>query len=243
MRRRALLTLLPLVAGLPAVPGEAAGLPIQPGAYVSTKGAGCTLNFLFTDVKKRRYVGTAGHCSAKVGDVSLDADDERIGTIVFRENDGEMDFSLIAVDRARYGDLKATVLGWGGPTGVTKPADTAQLDVVLHYGHGLLYGSNEATRPRRGVLVLDDAERYVVNTPVIFGDSGGPVLHAPTGRALGVISRLSTDPPSTLVGPTVESILKRLAQQGFKLTLTTAPYTPAVLAHSGSMVGSSAPVP
>ena len=58
--------------------------------------------------------------------------------------------------------------------------------------------------------------------PLWWGDSGGPIVHRPTGRALGIVSRICTRANAcTEEGPTVQGIIDKAASRGFDLTLET----------------------
>ena len=186
---------------------------------------GCTLNFVFRGVGPEgvRYIGTAGHC--------VDAVDQRvrmaggeIGTVAYLINEGLDDFALIRIDEEMWPRVSPEVRGVGGPTGFTTAGETTVGDQVELYGHGMVYGSTEATRSRSGVLTVDDAQEWNAALPAIFGDSGGPVLHAPSGRALGVISGISgwQVRPHTVRGTTVERVLELLHEFGLAVELLTA---------------------
>lgn len=117
---------------------------------------------------------------------------------------------------------------WGGPTGTATSSETALGDPLLIHGFGIGFGTSPVTRPRPWLLVRHTTEEYTADGPVIFGDSGGPVLHAESGEALGVVSRLNlfeSFPSTTVIGPTFESILARLASAGFAVSIRTAPFS------------------
>jgi hypothetical protein len=153
----------------------------------------------------------------------------RIGTVAFRIQSGDDDFSLIKIDAARYGEVNPAVRNWGGPTGSTVSTQTNTGDVLLLSGYGLAFSTLAQTRGRPGILANDTPTAYLAELPAIFGDSGGPVIEASTGRALGIVSGIAvTIPPSTLLGPTIEGTLKTLAAHGFAVQLVTAPYTSAL---------------
>lgn len=234
MRRAPLAVSLVLASLVLAAPGAARAqdTPIQPGAFMSAP-AGCTLNFVFRDTRSpfRLYVGTAGHCVNAVGNVVRDAGGTRIGVVVFRElaEDLQDDFALVEIDAARYAEVNPEVRRWGGPTGHTVASDTAVHDLLLQYGHGIVLGTTSLTRGRGGVLRSDDTRSYRAIVPIIFGDSGGPVLHEPTGKALGVISHFVVGVATYFNGgPTVESILGHLAAAGRPVEVVRAPYVPPV---------------
>lgn len=229
MRRRALGVLL-VVSCIAAVmsvptPGSAQEL-IQPGALMVAPH-GCTLNFMFRGAgpEGARYIGTAGHCVDRVGQRVGMAGGE-IGTVAFVINHDRDDFALIQVDEELWEHMSPEVRGIGGPAGFTTATATSAGDPVALYGHGMVLSSSEATRPRSGVLTVDDAQEWHAAMPTIFGDSGGPVLHVPTGKAMGVVSGvwISTDHtrPHTVKGTTIERALELLDEAGLAAELVTA---------------------
>ena len=212
------------------VPGgaRAADTLIQPGAEVNSSIGQCTLNYVFQG-GGALFIGTAGHCSKSAGDVMTDENGARIGTVAFRIESGDDDFTLIRIDPARYGEVNPSVRTWGGPTGSTISTQTNTGDVLLLSGYGVVFSTLAQTRGRPGILAADTPTAYFAELPAIFGDSGGPVIEASTGKALGIVSGIGlTIPPSTLLGPTVEGTLKTLAAHGLSVQLVTASYTPAL---------------
>lgn len=215
-------TIFLLPAGADAAPPVT---KIQPGAQVSTPIGSCTLNFVFTTPTKR-YIGTAGHCG-NVGQVArTSSPNQEIGPIVFSENQGApgIDFALIEIDPSRWGEIEPGVRTYGGPTGVTTSSETSAGDVLLVTGYGVGFGATAITRDRFGVLISDNPNEYTADMIAVQGDSGGPVLHSQTGKALGVVSRFNL-PLSTDRGPTVERILAKLRSNGFpNIQISTAPF-------------------
>ena len=201
---------------------RAADTLIQPGAEVFSSVGQCTLNYVFRD-GSTLYIGTAGHCSEHVGDVMTDANQARIGTVAFRIQSGDDDFTLIRIDPARYGEVNPSVRSWGGPTGFTVSSETNLGDILLLSGYGVGFSLLDQTRGRPGILADDTPTAFYAELPAIFGDSGGPVIEASTHKALGIVSGIGiTIPPSTLLGPTVEGTLKTLAAHGWPVQLVTA---------------------
>ena len=202
---------------------RAADTLIQPGAEVNSSVGQCTLNFVFRDAGGSLFIGTAGHCSKSPGDAMTDENGVRIGTVAFRIQSGDDDFTLIRIDPARYGEVSSSVRNWGGPTGSTVSTQTATGDILLLSGYGVVFSTLAQTRGRPGILADDTPTAYLAELPAIFGDSGGPVIEASTHKALGIVSGIGlTIPPSTLLGPTVEGTLATLAAHGFPLQLVTA---------------------
>jgi hypothetical protein len=114
------------------------------------------------------------------------------------------------------------------PTGSTISTQTNTGDVLLLSGYGVVFSTLAQTRGP-GILAADTPTADFAELPSIFGDSGGPVIEASTGKALGIVSGIGlTVPPSTLLGPTVEGTLKTLGSHGFSVQLVTAPYTPVL---------------
>lgn len=213
---RRLLTLALVLLLLPA-PGQAAG-SIYPGARVIIAGNSCTLNFVFTGSGKT-YVGTAGHCGnvgkeAKVGG-------QLIGTVRFSRNDDTLDFALIEILQTRTGEVDPAVKGFGRIAGAIEPAGTTFGDELYLHGHGVLLGDLPQTRSRSGLLVQDTDEWYSAQMPAVNGDSGGPVVHARSRKALGIVSAygVAYGQPTTDRGPTVAHILRALRAEGFNVSL------------------------
>ena len=219
-----------------ATPGDAwpvewgpESAPVRPG--VAMEG-GCTMNFLFfdnrTDGRTSYYMGTAGHCTAEVGDRLAVAGQGEIGTVVFDSDvtggaDPTVDFTLVLLDEGRNLDANPRMVNHDGPVGAVVSSDLAVGDEVLLHGYGLVLGSTEATRDRSGVLVDHSDTMYVADMPAVNGDSGSPLLHGPTGKALGIVSHygIGAVPPSTDEGPLIGFILDECARAGFPVSLAT----------------------
>lgn len=205
--------------------------PLRPGASL---GGYCTFNFVFYDGRLSRgerpvaYIGTAGHCTEKVGERVVLPGVGEVGTVVYDSDKAKskVDFSLIQIDPDMVGRTNPQMLGWYGPTGFTTLADLQRLDVVDLHGYGLLLGENDATRSRQGRLVSWTEDEYVVDMPAVNGDSGSPLLQDRTGKALGVVSRygFTATPPSTDVGPLMTYVFSELGKAGFgDVVLATVP--------------------
>jgi hypothetical protein len=182
-------------------PGVSAG-----GCIVAPYG--CTANFIFTDGSSQ-YVGTARHCTDRVGqEVTMQLDTTTIGVVgtVAKMTSGEgepgNDWALIKIDpavAAEWGvDPAMPVIG--GPQGVYTGCGPTP---VFHYGHG--YGVAVGQGKVEGGLatnVYDDGFGWTgAGAP---GDSGSGVLTAPGGPAIGDFTHLIVDtgayPGSTLAG-------------------------------------------
>lgn len=250
----ALLLTLPAVAALAAEANDApdpvaltlpAGTFIQPGQQVRTPLGSCTLNFAYDgtgDDAGRVFIGTAAHCFSAVGEPAS-VGGVPVGQVVYlgdvRGGDNgipgvQTDFALIEVLPAYHASVKGEVKGHPGlPTGL-KPWGTARTGDLLYFsGYGTGFSATQPTREARvGVYtVRDNVDGRPANwagiAPIIFGDSGGPVLHA-DGRALGVISYtqvvFAPDRVQTtgMGGAWVQVALSEAAAQGFTATLRTA---------------------
>jgi hypothetical protein len=130
------------------------------------------------------------------------------------------------VGQGKHGGVAAGVRGHPGtPTGVAAAAETSIGDLLLFSGYGAVFEVSETTRENRtGVLVSQGDNEYTADGPIVLGDSGGPIVHHATGKALGIVSHfnLFAIPPTTDEGPTVEHILGQLQADGFPVMLRTA---------------------
>lgn len=195
--------------------------PLRPGASL---GGYCTFNFVYFSpgTKKaasKAYIGTAGHCTDKLGEVAEHPELGPVGEVVYDSDlvGSDVDFSLIELDPKIVPQTNPTVLHWGGPTRSATPEDLAVGDQVDVYGYGIGVGLTEQTRPRYGFLVGFNDKEYQADMPAVNGDSGSPLIHHETGAALGIISRYGIDgvPPSTDIGPLMGWIFDELEAAGF----------------------------
>lgn len=235
-----------LVAGVGHTSSPVAAAPaIQPGARIKSETATCTMNFIYRDVIRERgksasvrqdprsrpslYAGTAAHCVSKVGERVALCDptyfdgpcDVSFGAVAFRFLRGfEDDVAFIEIDRDKEDLVNPTMLGFKGPTGVISGSDARRGEIVHLYGHGLVFGETEPTRPRSGTLSRSDSENYAAMVPTMFGDSGGPILHE-SGAALGIVANLAvpTDLETMVDGNTVEWALTLAAAAGLHLEI------------------------
>ncbi|HVL47890.1 MAG TPA: trypsin-like peptidase domain-containing protein [Candidatus Thermoplasmatota archaeon] len=232
--------LAPALAGVPTA--RASSEPIQPGDAISTSIGGCTLNFVFDSLATegphvgKVWIGTAAHCVAREGERVWTTGIGPFGTVDYMgdssggERNGrpgaQSDFALILVDAHLRGNVRASLKGHPTlPTGGLQPSVESKLgDRVQFSGYGTGYSLTFATREQRvGVLVHQDLLRYSLEGPIIYGDSGGPVVHA-SGRALGIVSIIDPVPLENsleghMQGPTVEGVIRELAPLGFALSL------------------------
>lgn len=194
--------------------------PLRPGASFDGK---CTFNFVFyrPGAQGRApvgYIGTAGHCTEKLGEIAANPDVGDIGQVVYDSDlaDSDVDFSLIELEPEVIGQTNPEVLGWGGPTRSVTLEDLAVGDRINVYGYGVGVGATEQTRPRYGFLVAYNEKEYQADMPAVNGDSGAPLVHDETGAALGIISRYGIGvPPSTDLGPLMPWIFQELKAAGF----------------------------
>lgn len=234
-----------LTTGLVAAPAAGA-VTIQPGMQADLRpgGGSCTMNFVFDGLGKDRgrvFIGTAAHCSVHDGDAALRdevyAGEEPIGRVAMVGNaeDHADDYMLVEILTSLHGSVVPEVRGHPGmPTGFTTGASVAADDQVLFSGYGLAFGQTQPTREEReGQLVKADDGYYQVFGPLMQGDSGGPVLHGPSGRALGTVSGNCSDVGCLGDGPTVQGILARVRARGMELQLR--------LAGAGAPVATAAP--
>lgn len=208
--------------------------PIRPGASmrhpVGDTADYCTLNFVFYDPKELNppvYIGTAGHCTSKTGERIRLSSGQTVGTVVYDSDKAgsDVDFSLIRIDAAMVSKTNPKVLGWGGPRGVASRSGLKTGDQVDMHGYGMVLGGQESTRSRWGILTGWTSKEYTADIPAVNGDSGAPLLHHRSGRALGIISRYGvfSIPPSTDAGPLMSWIFAAIDEAGFSnVVLATA---------------------
>lgn len=161
---------------------------------------GCSMNFVFTDGVSD-YIGTAGHCVDKGGDVimqvgtRIDVTDTvlvtvaKVGRVAKRVNGGiGRDFGLVKIDPGWA--VVPGIAGAAGPTGTFCGDPLGQ--PVLHYGHGYVFAVEQG-HPKVGEVIPDAtavfkfaSTQYGYNWAGygLPGDSGSPVLGA-AGLAVG----------------------------------------------------------
>jgi hypothetical protein len=209
--------------------------PLQPGDYHETDVGGCTLGFLFQHDGLPHF-STAAHCvlddegNGGVGAAVRDIDGHPIGSVAYVADPPgpdagpdvtEWDFAFVKVDSGR--SVSPNMRGHATyPTGTTSATETRTGDRLQFSGWGIGFDLTAPTRERRfGFLSGDDSELWFGVAPDIFGDSGGPVAHVPTGKALGLVSRLCVG-GCTSEGPSVQGMAAKAAAQGFPVALRHA---------------------
>lgn len=185
---------------------------VQAGACIVSP-AGCTANFIFTDGASQ-YIGTAAHCTDRVGDpVVMQVDTMTlavVGTVTKRtaEEEPGNDFALIRIDpavAAKWGVNPA--MPTGGPQGIYTGCDP---QLVKHWGHG--YGVLVGPGKQEGGLATNwHDDGYGWTGFGLPGDSGSGVLLA-DNRAAGNFTHLVVDlreyPGSDLAGMRITAILQ-----------------------------------
>jgi hypothetical protein len=217
------LAIVLLCALLPLRAAEAAS--IQPGDFMREGDKGCTLGFVVTSGTDTYFL-TAAHCVDVPSEVSL-ADGTVFGDAVAEGSPTDEppqtadDWALVRVRPHLVSSVVPTVRGGGAPAGVATSAETGLGDLIKHSGYGVPWELTSFTREQRyGVLWGQDGQTWTSIGPDTFGDSGGPVVHDATGKALGLVSRLCLG-TCTSTGPTVEGIFARAATSGYQLALRT----------------------
>ena len=196
--------------------------------------AGCTANFIFTD-SSSKYVGTAAHCTDKVGDTVIMQVDSttlaEVGTVAKRTGQEEpgQDFALIRIfdDVAAKWGINPEVPFWGGPNGIYTGCAPV---MVGHYGHG--YGVAVAQgKPEGGLATNWHDDGYGWTGAGAPGDSGSPVVLVGDGRAAGNFTHLIVDladyPGSDLAGTRITEILRFAGVDLVNADGSTTSYAPS----------------
>ena len=223
------LFLATLAAAAFLAPAAQAQTPIQPGAMLQTESGQCTLNFVFDGLGRNAgkvYVGTAAHCGDQVGQDARDVDDQPFGQFAFiaDADDTAFDYAFIEVAPEHVSRVDPALKGHPElPTGFTTPEETEAGDMIQMSGYGVGFGETQPTQEQRQtVLQSDDDQIFTLSGPSVNGDSGGPFVHIPTGKALGVVSQYGFAYGSTDVGPTIQGVLAKAAKAGFPVSLRAA---------------------
>jgi hypothetical protein len=208
---------------------------VRPGALtlIPSEGVSCSLGFLFRDGKGANYMTTAGHCaaaegkqhvwSAGKGPVASDSTGKPFGRFVFAAHRGAYDIAIIAVNRGVK--VNAAMCHFGGPTGTTT-SRAGGLATIEHYGNAGVI--SDVLPARTGLSTgLKDAWETPVLLASFKGDSGGPVVLAADGKALGYVTTIgvgvNSNSGSILAAPTFVTRLgpqMALASKVLKRTFT-----------------------
>lgn len=202
--------------------------PIQPGDLVVAGGTQCTLNFVYDGTGNQRgnvYMGTAAHCVHRVGERVADERGRVWGSVAFMGRPGNVstDFAFLRVFPEFESAVRAGVNGHqSAPRGVASAAGASLGDPVLISGFGQIYRPTALTREqRRGILLIATGQAFHAEVPIFFGDSGGPVVHLRSNRALGIVSVVCLGTCGLARGPMVEAIIAKAAARGFHVRLRT----------------------
>jgi hypothetical protein len=220
------LFLVVLLSGVLVPTRTDAAETIQPGDYMQTNVGACTLGFAAT-ANSVTYFLTAAHCVDNVGqDVQLE-DGTVFADVAVEGSNSDLpgtadDWALLTVRSAFASRVVGAVRGIpGSPSGIAQSNETAMLDVLRISGHGIPWFVDPITRENRyGVITYQDAEVYEAIGMDTNGDSGGPIVHQPSGQAFGLVSRLCL-PLCTSEGPTIEGVFTKARARGYALTLKT----------------------
>ncbi len=189
----------------------------------------CTLNFVFDGTGRLAgnvYLGVAAHCVHELGQTVSDGRGRAWGRVAFIGDSSHIptDFAFIRVLSGFTQSVRASVVGHPGtPTGVASSRQAQLGDLVLLSGYGLIFRPTAFTRQQRdGVLLSAGGSEYQAEAPIFFGDSGGPVVLARGGGALGMVNDICAGTCGLLEGVTVQDILSKAAARGFPVRLRSA---------------------
>jgi hypothetical protein len=222
-------------------------LDVCPGATIHEGGVGtgtclvypygCTANFVYYNgggstapalSDGSLYLGSAGHCSDKVGEPVYAAVSTpgvgpsiaRIGTVSKRiddyPDDGNVhDFEAIQLDRGLPVHPESPV---GGPQGIYDGCEVGQ--PLKYYGHGYEVAVAQG-KPEAGIAAHWYADGFGWAGPAFGGDSGSGVINAATDQAVGdltasAIVYLPAYAPGESIGSRVTWILSFLGS-GYSL--------------------------
>lgn len=206
---------------------------IAPGIAVATSAGTCTLGFLARDARNETlYAFTAGHCFA-AGQL-IGAEAKSNGQVIGRVRAGQAelgaDWALIALDEGL--EVSPRILALGGPSATSwEPYKLAE--EVCYVGHGQVYDLVEIN-PRCGALLGTRADGFFYfGGTVDVGDSGGPVIEADTGRAMGILTGYLYSPVGYADAFHICAALSAAYNAGFPLRLLTAGPSSAPVAWTG----------
>ncbi len=218
---RALAVSAVVLGAFALTPASPASAPVAPGTFISTPVGGCTLGFVF-DEPGTVYMATAAHCVNKVGDAVKLQGGSVVGhaAVIGSAGRASTDWALIKIDPDYVSRVRAGVIGHAhAPSGFSKRARTGE--EVSFSGYGIPWNATSTTRTHRfGFMSRETHSSYELIGSDTWGDSGGPIILAHSGQAMGLVSRFCYG-LCTSEGPTVQGILEQAAAKGLDLKLRT----------------------
>ena len=185
----------------------------------------------------RHYLGLAADCvEDELGRPVADAAGKRFGHAalsVWPYESYADDYAFVEIDPAGYPRVDPALAGQpDAPTGVLPAAGGATGDRVQFSGRGFVTEHKTYTREQRIAFLKNTTDRMWFAWGIVSNrDSGGPVVHLPTGGALGSVSNYCVplplyqgggfEPGCTGWGP-VAGILTAAARRGFTAEVRTA---------------------
>jgi hypothetical protein len=233
---------------------------IQPGAELAS-AEGCTGNFIYDGTGAdygRVFIGLAAHCVRAVGDEVLDGAGFVIGHVAAMGTADEVpqDWALVEIFPELHKHVDPALVGHPDlPRGTpVDPALATFGDAVQFDGWGTGFEATPQTRQGRTgrFRTFTEADGLALSGLVSPGDSGGPIVHLPSGGPIGILTELEpgTDasaafpdsPIQTASGPAVLQILAQAAVKGLHLRVRAID-SPPVLAPVAAAPAAAAPGP
>lgn len=178
--------------------GGPAQVAIHPGDLLTN---GCRLNFVFDSLRQtgplagKVWIGTAASCVG-LGEIVSTPSVPAFGRVVYRGDPGieengipglQSDFALIEPREDLVDDLDPAIPGTDLPRYAPIGPDFTQS------GEGLVVAPilqapavGVDVPPRSGILIDDDIREVRAIAPLLPDEAGGPIVHEPSGRALGI---------------------------------------------------------
>ena len=243
---------LTLVCTLAPATSAGADGTVHPGDFIrfdsGSNNIWCTAAFVFDGLGAHAgkvFMGTAAHCIQKPGgqEVTVGSGPENgttdvagttggtevLGRIVAQGSTAAVDgdWALIEVRPEMVPRVRPELRRYPEhPSGVAVPDDMAAYDVLEHVGYGIPFFVHPLLRDeRQGLFLRSDGRVFESLLAVYGGDSGGPIVHGPSGKAVGILNGYfcSTVPPDCVVhGSTVAETIRQAAAQGFTVQLRAA---------------------
>lgn len=231
----ALLALSVSALAVGAAPAAGTAGVIQPGDVLYATGlAGtdvlsqCTLGFVFDGIGANAgavYISADTGCVGAVGSSVSTEGHANFGVVAFRTQGINSDFALIQIHSGFVPLVDGSVKGHPGyPTGFTTAAETNPGDLLQISGYGVDH-SADTQESRVAVVTLDNDLAHLAYGAFAPDDVGGPLVHIPTGKALGVISTTCTTNPASPCseyGPSIPAVVSYAAAGGISVKLRTA---------------------